>query len=572
MAVESSSASVHLVVLIHGLWGSPAHLAVAKEELEKAWLKAHGRRSKSDSASAEKESEDVEGPPEDPVITSRLTKSNDQAFSNDQHQNGRNGHQSNGVAGGGRDAGDDEDVDDELVIMIAGGMTSQLTYDGVDVCASRVAYEVDKKITELECEGKAVNRFSLMGYSLGGLVARYLVGLLHSRTPSFFEKHHPVSFSTISSPHYGIPRYNTFLSTVLCWLGARVMSRSGEQLWVADKYSDEDPRPLLEIMADPRSVFYQGLEHFDRREIYASAVNDHSVPYPTAAIEPVDHFAQYEKRPFSVEADQDGIISSWKLLNDDEDEGKKRNGAVSGTRSGDTKGQSTKKGWGIKMGTLPPVLRYRFPFNYIILLLFPIMLPLIIILILSRQSLDTRRSKRRLQQLSSATSSDPTSGSGSRSPIPSSSGLSIQSLREGIRRIERNIESDLIGSVDIDTPYQLHYQQSPSHQHHQGSDYSLEGKRPQSTGSGNKSQSLSMSSGSSEVELRIELKDSQLRMCMWLNALPIKKYITWWPEVNNAHATAIVRDPHQFPAHERGRGLLRLWARNTLGLFKSESE
>jgi hypothetical protein len=28
------------------------------------------------------------------------------------------------------------------VIVIAGGMTSQLTYDGIDVCASRVAWEV----------------------------------------------------------------------------------------------------------------------------------------------------------------------------------------------------------------------------------------------------------------------------------------------------------------------------------------------------------------------------------------------------------------------------------------------
>lgn len=67
--------NVHLVLLIHGLWGSPAHLRVAGEELEAAW--------------------------------------------------------GEGRAGGG-----------ELVVMVAGGMTSQLTYDGIDVCASRVAWEV----------------------------------------------------------------------------------------------------------------------------------------------------------------------------------------------------------------------------------------------------------------------------------------------------------------------------------------------------------------------------------------------------------------------------------------------
>ena len=31
---------------------------------------------------------------------------------------------------------------EELVIVIAGGMNSQLTYDWIDVCASRVAWEV----------------------------------------------------------------------------------------------------------------------------------------------------------------------------------------------------------------------------------------------------------------------------------------------------------------------------------------------------------------------------------------------------------------------------------------------
>jgi hypothetical protein len=42
-----------------------------------------------------------------------------------------------------RTKGDEE----ELVIVIAGGMTSQLTYDGIDVCASRVAWEVRPFVT-----------------------------------------------------------------------------------------------------------------------------------------------------------------------------------------------------------------------------------------------------------------------------------------------------------------------------------------------------------------------------------------------------------------------------------------
>lgn len=81
--------------------GSPAHLAVAKEELESEYRTSQPGPSTSNSTK-------ISGPNDDPVVESR-------------------------VSGGG---------DEELVVVIAGGMTSQLTYDGVDVCASRVAYEV----------------------------------------------------------------------------------------------------------------------------------------------------------------------------------------------------------------------------------------------------------------------------------------------------------------------------------------------------------------------------------------------------------------------------------------------
>jgi hypothetical protein len=79
---------------------------------------------------------------------------------------------------------------------------------------------------------------------------------------------------------------DTLLSTSLVWLGSKLLSRSGEQLYVTDRYSDQDPRPLLEIMADPckplasqsyeqalmgDQIFSQGLEQFDRLRIYGNA-------------------------------------------------------------------------------------------------------------------------------------------------------------------------------------------------------------------------------------------------------------------------------------------------------------
>jgi hypothetical protein len=41
--------------------------------------------------------------------------------------------------------------------------------------------------------------------------------------------------------------------------------------------------------------------------------------------------------------------------------------------------------------------------------------------------------------------------------------------------------------------------------------------------------------------LQVYMKDSQLRMALWLNKLPWMKTLTWYPETSNSHAIIIVR-------------------------------
>lgn len=156
-------------------------------------------------------------------------------------------------------------------------------------------------------DGKTVTRFSITGYSLGGLVARYLVGVLHQR--KFFETVTPVNFMTVATPHIGLVRYPTFRSSLFAYLGPRLLSRTGEQFYAMDKWS-ANGRPLLEVMADPgmalvsqvnsphshtpvERIFYQALVLFPHIRIYANAVNDVTVPYLTAAIETEDCFADH---------------------------------------------------------------------------------------------------------------------------------------------------------------------------------------------------------------------------------------------------------------------------------------
>lgn len=224
--------NVHLVVLVHGLWGesvlaerspgtqlfissgNPRHLAVAHEELQQAHEQA-------------------------------IEKA--------------------------RQEGDVADLP-ELHAIVAQGNEGTHTYDGIDVCAGRVAKEIDREVRGIEKDGSRVVRdFSIMGYSVGGcrsltsaivsidtdthstsVIARYVIAVLHTRDPSFFSKHRPINFTALATPHVGIMKYRgRFWQWVAVKWGYSLLGRTGDQLYAWDTFSTSDPRPLLEVMSDP---------------------------------------------------------------------------------------------------------------------------------------------------------------------------------------------------------------------------------------------------------------------------------------------------------------------------------
>ena len=78
-----------------------------------------------------------------------------------------------------------------------------------------------------------------------------------------------------------------------------------------------------------------------------SRIKDDTVPYPSAAIDTKDQFAEWSEQGIEVESDSDGIMVSWR----------KNPELVTKVEK--------KKGWKSRLGTLPPVLRYRYPYNYV---------------------------------------------------------------------------------------------------------------------------------------------------------------------------------------------------------------
>ncbi|KAL1592815.1 hypothetical protein SLS60_011231 [Paraconiothyrium brasiliense] len=176
--------------------------------------------------------------------------------------------------------------------MVTKRNAGSFTYDGIETGGERVAHEIEERLEELAQTGHGIEKISVIGYSLGGLISRYAIGLLYSK--GLFEKITPVNFTTFATPHLGVrtPRRGYF-SNAFNALGARVLSTSGRQMFLIDTFRDTG-RPLLSVLADADSIFIRGLAQFKHRSLYANIINDKTVAYFTAGISQTDPFERLD--------------------------------------------------------------------------------------------------------------------------------------------------------------------------------------------------------------------------------------------------------------------------------------
>lgn len=78
----------------------------------------------------------------------------------------------------------------DLDVFVPKSNSGSFTYDGIELGGERVANEVEARLEELKKDGHDIKKFSIAGYSLGGLVARYAIGLLYHK--GVFEEIQPV--------------------------------------------------------------------------------------------------------------------------------------------------------------------------------------------------------------------------------------------------------------------------------------------------------------------------------------------------------------------------------------------
>lgn len=110
--------------------------------------------------------------------------------------------------------------EENLHILVAKRNSGSFTYDGIELGGERVCQEIEEEIEKLAKKGQEIKRLSLVGYSLGGLVARYAVGLLDSK--SVFDKITPVVSSAIAGClDYANGSRTLTLLQVLIWVSGR---------------------------------------------------------------------------------------------------------------------------------------------------------------------------------------------------------------------------------------------------------------------------------------------------------------------------------------------------------------
>lgn len=179
--------------------------------------------------------------------------------------------------------------DPSVAILSTGSHPGFLTYDGIDVNGKRIADEIRAETARLNSEKNRVVRFSIVGYSMGGLISRYAVGVLYAN--GYFDDIEAYQFTTFCTPHLGILRLeNGVFAAGFNWVAAKVLAHTGKQLFLKDATANSDRLPLLMWMVQPQLYFFRALGLFHHKLLYANVINDRRTSWYTASISKTDPY------------------------------------------------------------------------------------------------------------------------------------------------------------------------------------------------------------------------------------------------------------------------------------------
>lgn len=162
--------------------------------------------------------------------------------------------------------------------------------------------ELFDELKKLVDDEKKVTKISIIGYSLGGLVSRYIIGELEKM--DFFDTVEPVYLASFASPHLGVWFFKKH-QPLLNILGYNVLGLAGSQLFIKD-----EEKILLKLTEGDYII---GLRKFKKRFCFANVRHDRTVSFYTAFMTNKNPFDEnWEELSLSFKFEED-IIPTYNI-------------------------------------------------------------------------------------------------------------------------------------------------------------------------------------------------------------------------------------------------------------------
>lgn len=162
------------------------------------------------------------------------------------------------------------------------------TFDGIEIVGYRTLLEICQFIANFKDE--PVTKISIVGYSMGGLIARFIVGKMYGEFAKVFRDIEPQIFITMATPHLGVEFYNPknsalkgVLQTVVRSLGSSILGKTGREMFITNSSNDV----LVKLT---QGEFLESLSKFKWRAVVANVKNDRTVAFYTSFITDCDPF------------------------------------------------------------------------------------------------------------------------------------------------------------------------------------------------------------------------------------------------------------------------------------------
>jgi len=197
---------------------------------------------------------------------------------------------------------------EEALIHVSRVNEFMSTYHGIDTCGERLAQEIRDIV---DTKHPTIRRISVIGHSMGGLIARFALGVLFDHRTGLVAGCQPSHFMALVTPHLGcqstpgpaqvpliswssrLPGLQRVTSSIAIPVSSGLFGRSGQQFFLRDR--DGASPPLLYRLAhdcpEEGRYYWSALAAFESRTVYANRSGDPLVGWANASLRYPDELA-----------------------------------------------------------------------------------------------------------------------------------------------------------------------------------------------------------------------------------------------------------------------------------------